>query len=104
LHGRPSTKSFDEPGFALGLNPLGEHFAHERFFDLFEKNPCMRRTYPTEESMWALTAFQIYEGSGEWFDLSRRPIERASYFLRGSGEGGGGMLHYRGMRRVRKLR
>ena len=29
--------------------------------------------------MQALTAFQIYEGSGEWFDLSKKPIERASF-------------------------
>jgi ferredoxin len=29
--------------------------------------------------MRALTAFQIFMGSGEWFDLSKRPIERASF-------------------------
>lgn len=29
--------------------------------------------------MKALTVFQIYEGSGEWFDLSKKPIERASF-------------------------
>ena len=46
---------------------------------LFEKNPYMREIYPTEESRKALTAFQIYEGSGEWFDLSKKPIERASF-------------------------
>ncbi|MBQ7580712.1 MAG: 4Fe-4S binding protein [Clostridia bacterium] len=46
---------------------------------LFEKNPYMREIYPTEESRKALTAFQIYEGNGEWFDLSKKPIERASF-------------------------
>ena len=46
---------------------------------LFEKNPYMREIYPTEESRKALTAFQIYEGGGEWFDLSKKPIERASF-------------------------
>ena len=46
---------------------------------LFEKNPYMYDIYPTEESMKALTVFQIYEGGGEWFDLSKRPIERASF-------------------------
>ena len=25
------------------------------------------------------SVFQIYEGSGEWFDLSKKPIERASF-------------------------
>lgn len=57
--------------------------------DLFEKNPYMRDIYPTEESMQALTAFRIYEGSGEWFDLSKRPIERESFtFGAGNEEGG----------------
>ena len=39
----------------------------------------MFEIYPTEESRKALTVFQIYEGSGEWFDLSKKPIERASF-------------------------
>ena len=46
---------------------------------LIDKNPYMKEIYPTEESRQALTAFQIYEGSGEWFDLSKKPIERASF-------------------------
>ena len=33
--------------------------------------------------MRALTVFQIYEGSGEWFDLSKKPIERASFTFSG---------------------
>lgn len=43
---------------------------------LFQKNPYMNEIYPTVESMSALTVFQLYEGSGEWFDLSKKPIER----------------------------
>ena len=46
---------------------------------LFEKNPYMAEIYPTEESRKALTVFKLYEGSGEWFDLSKKPIERASF-------------------------
>ena len=46
---------------------------------LFEKNEYMNDIYPTEESRKALTVFQIYEGDGEWFDLSKKPIERASF-------------------------
>ena len=46
---------------------------------LFDKNPYMKEIYPTQESRKALTAFQIYEGGGEWFDLSKKPIERASF-------------------------
>lgn len=51
---------------------------------LFDKNPYMKEIYPTEESRHALTVFQIYEGSGEWFDLSRKPIERASFTFGGA--------------------
>ena len=51
---------------------------------LFLKNPYMREIYPTEESMRALTAFQIYEGSGEWFDLSKKPIERDTFTFGGA--------------------
>ena len=43
----------------------------------------MREIYPTEESMHALTVFQIYEGTGEYFDLSKKPIERASFVFGG---------------------
>ena len=46
---------------------------------LFEKNPYMREIYPTAESRRALTVFQLYAGSGEWFDLSKKPIERFSF-------------------------
>ncbi len=59
----------------LGFNKIPE---------LFEMNPYMREIYPTEESMHALTVFQIYEGSGEWFDLSKKPIERVSFTFGGS--------------------
>lgn len=46
---------------------------------LFEKNPYMREIYPTAESRRALTVFQLHAGSGEWFDLSKKPIERFSF-------------------------
>ena len=44
--------------------------------DIFTENPYMAEIYPNEESRSALTVFQIYEGTGEFFDLSRRPIFR----------------------------
>ena len=46
---------------------------------LFDKNSYMKEIYPTEQSRQVLTVFQLYEGSGEWFDLSKKPIERASF-------------------------
>lgn len=54
----------------LGSGPLGR---------LFEKNPYMEEIYPTAESRKALTVFQLYAGNGEWFDLSKKPIERFSF-------------------------
>ena len=46
---------------------------------LLEKNPYMLEIYPTAESRKALSAFRLYEGSGESFDLSKRPIVRKSF-------------------------
>lgn len=46
---------------------------------LFEKNPYMGKIYPDVRSRSALTVFKIYEGTGEWFDLSKLPIERTSF-------------------------
>ena len=54
--------------------------------DLFTKNPYMNEIYPNPESRQVLTAFQIYEGNGEWFDLSKKPIERASFSFGGAEE------------------
>ena len=51
---------------------------------IFQKNPYMAEIYPTEQSRAALTVFQIYEGAGEWFDLSKKPIERASFTFGGA--------------------
>lgn len=53
----------------------------KRLERLIEKNPYMNEIYPDAESQTALTVFQIYEGDGEWFDLSKKPIERASFTL-----------------------
>lgn len=53
---------------------------------LFEKNPYMNEIYPTEQSRQALTVFQLYEGMGEWFDLSQKPIERVSFTIGNSHE------------------
>ena len=51
----------------------------ERLKRLLDKNPYMYEIYPTEQSRSALTVFCLYEGYGEWFDLSKKPIERFSF-------------------------
>lgn len=57
---------------------------------LLEKNPYMNKIYPTVESRAVLTVFQLYTGSGEWFDLSKTPIERATFTIGGGVPEGGG--------------
>lgn len=46
---------------------------------LLEANPYMYDIYPTNESRSALTIFRIRRGRGEWFDLSKRPVERVNF-------------------------
>ena len=64
---------------AVSVRGKVREIGFDKIPELFEKNPYMKEIYPTEESRRALTVFQIYEGSGEWFDLSKKPIERASF-------------------------
>ena len=53
---------------------------------LFEKKQYMKKIYPDVRSRSALTVFKIYEGTGEWFDLSKRPIERGNFSFGGAQE------------------
>lgn len=69
---------------AVSIRGKVRELGYERIPALFEKNPYMHQIYPTEDAMHALTAFQIYEGTGEWFDLSKKPIERASFTFGGA--------------------
>lgn len=66
---------------AISLQGKAKEIGAEKIPVLFEENPYMKKIYPTKESRLALTVFQIYEGVGEWFDLSKSPIERASFRL-----------------------
>jgi len=64
---------------AVSIRGKVRELGNEKIPKLFEKNKYMYEIYPTTESRQALTVFQIYEGSGEWFDLSKKPIERANF-------------------------
>lgn len=55
----------------------------ERLIEIFNHNPYMAEIYPNKESRSALTVFQIYKGSGEFFDLSCRPIFREKFTFGG---------------------
>lgn len=66
---------------AISVRGKVREIGRERLSDLFRKNPYMTEIYPTEESRKALTVFCVYESEGEWFDLSKKPIERKSFVL-----------------------
>lgn len=66
---------------AVSLQGKAKEIGAEKIPELFDKNPYMQKIYPGKESRLALTVFQIYEGVGEWFDLSKSPIERANFRL-----------------------
>lgn len=71
---------------AVSIRGRVRELGYEKIPKLFAKNPYMKEIYPTEYSMKALTVFQIYEGTGEWFDLSKKPIERASFTFGGAAQ------------------
>lgn len=64
---------------AVSVGGAVREIGTERLPQLLEKNPYMYEIYPTESSRSALTVFKIYDGNGEWFDLSKKPIERAGF-------------------------
>lgn len=55
-----------------------------RLEEIFEKNPYMAKLYPTAQSREALEVFQIYQGEGEYFNLSRQPPFRWSFSFGGA--------------------
>lgn len=69
---------------SISIRGRVRELGYKKIPELFEKNPYMHEIYPSEKSMKALTAFQIYKGEGEWFDLSKKPIERASFTFGGA--------------------
>ena len=54
----------------------------ERLPDLFRKNLYTEKIYPDVRSRSAIAIFGIYEGTGEWFSLSKQPVERAGFSFR----------------------
>ena len=71
---------------AVSIRGRVRELGYDKIPELFAKNPYMHDIYPTEEAMRALTVFRIYEGTGEWFDLSKKPIERASFTFGGAAQ------------------
>lgn len=53
------------------------------FYAQLMENPYMAEIYPQEESRTALEVFRVSEGTGEFFDLSVKPIFRDTFVLGG---------------------
>ena len=69
---------------SVSIRGLVREIGQNKLPDLFDKNPYMNEIYPSEVSRQVLTVFQIYQGNGEWFDLSKKPIERAVFSFGGA--------------------
>ena len=69
---------------AVSVQGRAEEIGPDRLPDLFRKNPYMEKIYPDARARSALTVFKIYAGTGEWFDLSKQPVERASFSFGGA--------------------
>lgn len=57
------------------------NIGNKKLEEVFTQNPYMAEIYPSMESRKVLEVFQMYEGEGEFFDLSVKPIYRASFYL-----------------------
>lgn len=64
---------------AVSVQGKVKEIGPDKIPELFRKNPYMEKIYPDVCSRSVLTVFKIYEGVGEWFDLTKLPIERNSF-------------------------
>ena len=58
------------------IRNIGKQYLDE----IFEKNPYMKQIYP-DDRREPLEVFEIYEGEGEYFDISVTPIVRESFTI-----------------------
>lgn len=66
---------------AVSIRGRAECIGSEKLDEIFEENPYMTKIYPQEESRGALQVFRVSEWTGEFFDLSVKPIFRDSFVL-----------------------
>ena len=69
---------------AVSVQGKAEEIGPDKLPELFRKNPYMEKIYPDAHSRRALTVFKIQEGTGEWFDLFKLPLERARFSFGGA--------------------
>lgn len=68
---------------AVSVRGKIRNIGNKKLEEVFAENPYMNEIYPSMESRNALEVFQMYEGQGEYFDLSVKPIYRESFYLGG---------------------
>ncbi len=66
---------------AISLKGTIKPESRDLLVEIFEKNQYMKTIYPTEISMSALEVFSIENATGEYFDLSQRPIYRSQFTI-----------------------
>lgn len=66
---------------AISLQGKVKNIGHEKLDEIFMKNQYMNKIYPDLESRDVLEVFQIEECTGEYFDLSQKPIFRKSFVV-----------------------
>lgn len=68
---------------AVSVRGYVRHIGSDLLDKIFEENSYMAEIYKTEESKAALEVFEIYEGEGEYFDLSQKPPYREAFSFGG---------------------
>ena len=78
---------------AVSIQGKAVKIGSEKLKEVFRQNPYMAEIYPQEESRRALEVFQVAEGTGEFFDLSVKPI---CSWGGAAGDRGAGRIFYHG--------
>lgn len=66
---------------AISIRGTVQNIGDRRLEEVFEQNPYMKEIYPDAASQRALEVFCMTEGTGEFFDLSVKPIRRESFVI-----------------------
>ncbi len=64
---------------AVSVRGKVEELGQDMLPKLFALNPYMDEICPDDKSKEALTVFRLYEGTGEWYDLTKKPVDRGSF-------------------------
>lgn len=65
---------------SISLHGTIRNIGKQYLDEIFEKNPYMKDIYP-DDRRGPLEVFELYEGEGEYFDISVTPIIRESFTI-----------------------